>query len=454
MDRHSLWAAIRRFWVLVLVVAVAGMALGAYFELSKQSAYIATIRVFANSGQADSVQVSQSTSLALQRMDSYVQLADSTRFADRLVSRLDLTIPPSVLAGRISANLEKDTVIMQVSVGGASREEAERIAEVLPSEYTSFVNQLVDTTSTAKNRVTFTTIDGPRVRKSSSVTKLALSTVFGLGIGSALGLAGALAWSRRSARRSPEALSELTGTAVVGIIPNHAHSDSASLWIADMDESQRLASHRLARNLPYLGAGTHGLIVVTATTRGSGATHVALGLAGALAQRGQRVLVVDAAFSGTALSDILEVEVLHPVTEVIGGSASLDTAVLEVEQPLRVDFLSYGGKQGMGMTPEERRRESDLYDQLRSQYDSIIVDAAPVLARAEVPIALEYADAVLLVVDQSRHSPRETRAASDALLAMSSTPTGLVVNRAAIREIPHQQVMSGVVLPGRSSDVG
>ncbi|WP_406832159.1 AAA family ATPase [Pedococcus sp. KACC 23699] len=452
MDRYSVWSAVRRMWALVLIPALLGLVVGAYFELSKPSAYTANIRVFANSGAADGVQVSQST-LALQRMGSYVKVADSTEFAQRLVTRLNLPESAAVVAQRISASLEKDTVIMQVSVGGATRDEALRIAQAFPAEYTDFVNGLVEGTVTTRSRVVFTTIDGPHVSRTTSLTKVALSSLFGLFLGAGLGLALAVARSRRRSGRSPEALATMTGAAVVGIIPKLSDAAMRDVWAVEAEESLRLASHRLARNLPYLGVPPHGVIVVTAPTRGAGTTHVAVGLAGALAQRGQRVLIVDAAFS-TALSALLGVDVPFPASAVIRGGASLDQAVVQVQQPRRIDFLSYGAKHGMELSPAERDNENAIFDELRSQYDSIIVDAAPVLARAEAPIALEHADAVLLVVDHLGNSAQVIRAAADALVAMTSTPTGLVVNKAALDAIPREQVMSGVVLSGATAGNG
>ena len=450
MDRYSVWATVRRSWILIVLPALLGMVAGGYFELSKPSAYVADIRVFANSGQADSVQ-SQSTSLALQRMESYVKLADSTEFAQRLVDKLDLPEPADVVARRISANLEKDTVIMQVSVGGTTRDEAVRIAEALPAEYTAFVNELVASTSDTRSPVVFTIIDGPRVSKTTSVTKIGLSSAFGLVVGLALGLALALARSRRRVSRSPSALSALTGAAVVGIVPKVAAA-MGDAWSSETDEPWRLASHRLARNLPYLGVPASGVIVVTAATRGAGTTHVAVGLSGALAQRGERVLIIDAAFS-TALSDLLGVDVRHTASAVIRDGAALDAAVVQVQQPRRVDFLSYGAHHGLEQSPAERQREGEIYDELRSRYDAIVIDAAPVLATADAPIGLDQADAVLLVVDHAAHTPQVIRAAADALVAMTSTPTGLVINKAAVDAIPREQVMSGVVLAGGAPEI-
>ena len=45
------------------------------------------------------------------------------------------------------------------------------------------------------------------------------------------------------------------------------------------------------------------------------------------------------------------------------------------------------------------------------------------------------------------------RAAVDAMVAMTSTPTGLVVNKAVLGAIPREQLMSGVILASETTDV-
>ncbi len=219
MEQRGYWSLLRRYAALVAVFAIIGGGVGAFMELRNASAYVATVRVFATSKPSDNIVVSQSATLAVQRMESYVRLADSSRMADRLISQARAPTTPAALASRMSASLEKATVIMTVTVGADTADEARAIAEAVPSEYTSLVNQLADVPISSNDATIFTTIDGPDVGKSSSPTRLALSIIFGVVLGGALGMAVASVRARRLAGRTPEGVGELTDLPVVGIVP-------------------------------------------------------------------------------------------------------------------------------------------------------------------------------------------------------------------------------------------
>jgi len=442
---------LRRFAVLIALIAVLGAALGALIEANRGAGSVATIRMFANSKRADNALVSQTTSLALQRMNSYVRLADSTVLASRLEAKLNLDTSAQELANRISASVEKDTVIMTVTVSAKSDDEARAIADALPAEFTSVVNQLVDAPSTDSTATTFSTVDGPFVRSGSSPSRLLLSVVFGLVVGGALGLALALALARRSSGRSPEALASMTGLPVVGIVPDGSrvsgdrHAPDAPL------EAQRLAYHRLARNLTHLASASHRLVVVCSAQAGSGATATAVGVSKALAQRGDRVLLVDAAFDAAGYGTT-GVQANNTVGDVLAGKVSVREAIVADPGTPNLEVLTLGTNRD-GQTGTDQRGVRGLLSSLGADYDTIVVDATPILAQADLPMAMGYADAILFVVDQHGTSREETIAAADGLRAMGAGAAGLVVNHVRAHTVSPSQMQSGAILAPRSGDV-
>jgi receptor protein-tyrosine kinase len=436
----------------VALCAVIGGGIGAFMELRSASAYVATIRVFATSKGADNVPISQTTTLAVQRMESYVRLADSTRLADRLISRLGLGMTPGALSARISANLEKDTVIMTVTVGADTADQARAIAEALPSEYTSLVNQLVDVPVSAEDATIFTTIDGPDVGKSSSPTRLGISIIFGAVLGGAVGMAIASVRARRLAGRTPLGVSSLTGLPVVGVIPSGPLQEVHSHRASDIAVSRTLAYQRLAVNLPLLAAQTHRLVVVTSAGRGMGSSSVSVELATALAQRGQRVLLVDATPHDNAVTDAIGVQPAHHLGEVLAGSIEVSEAIETVPGPAHLEMLSLGNVDDAVSGPDERRALMTLLKRLRKEFDTVVIDATPVIDAHGLPTGLDLADAVLLVVDQFGASREDTVAASESLRAMAVPNIGVVMNRVVPRTVPRRQLMSGVVLPSSAGE--
>ena len=447
MEQRGYWSLLRRYAALVAVFAVIGGGIGAFMELRNSSAYVATVRVFATSKPSDNIVVSSSATLAVQRMESYVRLAGSSRMADRLISRLGLTTTPAALASRMSASLEKATVIMTVTVGADTADEARAIAEAIPSEYTSLVNQLADVPISSNDATIFTTIDGPDVGKSSSSTRLALSIIFGVVLGGALGMAVASVRARRLAGRTPEGVGELTDLPVVGIVPAGPLQEAHNHRPGNTVQSRALSYQRLAVNLRLLGSQPNRLVVVTSAGRGMGSSSVSVGLAQALAQRGQSVLIVDATPQDTALADCLGVEPVHTLRDVLSGSVGLEDAVETVPGPGQLGMLAFGAVHDATTGPDERRAVAGLLKRLRKDYDIVVLDATPVIDANGLPVGLDLADAVLLVVDQFGAAREDTVAAADSLRAMGVEQIAVVMNRVAAKTVPRRQLLSGVVLP-------
>ena len=347
MEQRGYWSLLRRYAALVALCAVIGGGVGAFMELRSASAYVATIRVFATSKGADNVPISQTTTLAVQRMESYVRLADSTRLADRLISRLGLGMTPGALSARISANLEKDTVIMTVTVGADTADQARAIAEALPSEYTSLVNQLVDVPVSAEDATIFTTIDGPDVGKSSSPTRLGISIIFGAVLGGAVGMAIASVRARRLAGRTPLGVSSLTGLPVVGVIPSGPNAGGAQPP-GERHRREPDAGLPAARRQPPV-AGRPDAPPRRRDVRGP-RDGLELGLRragdGPGPQRGQRVLLVDATPHDNAVTDAIGVQPAHHLGEVLAGSIE----VARRSRPCPVRLTSRCSRSGTSTT--------------------------------------------------------------------------------------------------------
>src|SRR3954471_1539114 len=97
------------------------------------------------------------------------------------------------------------------------------------------------------------------------------------------------------------------------------------------------------------------MVVVAGARNGVGATTVAVNLAAAIADRGARVLVVDADEGGNELADMAGVgrNVEHCAADVMSGKCSVLDAVVDGPMGLRV--LANRGRCGMRSDREFRR---------------------------------------------------------------------------------------------------
>lgn len=451
MNASAYWNVIRRRYVpLVVVFAVIGAVFGVVTQLGSTREYVATARILASSQRADSVLVSQSTTLATQRMRTYVRLADSTELAQRLVDSLGLDDSPRELASRISAELDRDTTVMKVAVVAPTPEEAEELARAIPTEFTSLVGDLTDSPEGADEETRFAIFDGPVVGSNSSPIRFAASVALGVAVWGSLGLALAFMLSRKAVTGSPEVLVHQTGLPVVAMVPESPKFEGRDLARRKPWMSRSAAYDRLATNLGLVTQRSGRAVLVTGVAHHAGSSSIALGLAIALAERGERVLLVDASFERGCLSKRLACRPADSLADVMAGSAALDSAVVSVANHPGLSLVTVSPNSERLAGPAQRRALHQSLSGLIADFDTTVVDAPPVLLHSDQPTPWSLADAALLIVRHGQRSRTQAGAAA-AVLRMNGVPSaGVVVNRLAAGTVSDEQLLSGLALPSAS----
>ncbi|MFP1133370.1 AAA family ATPase, partial [Asticcacaulis sp. W401b] len=119
------------------------------------------------------------------------------------------------------------------------------------------------------------------------------------------------------------------------------------------------------------------VIAITSSLPGEGKTTTSMCLAQVFAQAGQSVIVVDCDLRRRSLNDVLGIDAKVGLLEVLAGTARLDEVLLRDQQG--VDYLPLARSQ---YTPKDvfgTQVMDQLLQTLRSRYQIIILDTAPVL---------------------------------------------------------------------------
>ena len=138
------------------------------------------------------------------------------------------------------------------------------------------------------------------------------------------------------------------------------------------------------------------VIVVTCGDRGTAHTAIALSLARAASQRGQRVLLIDAAGRSPAALPLARAK--RPrggLAEVVGGSTQLSNSVAR-DSRSNVMLLPWLARPAKMRDLLDSLRMRKLIAYLRGSCDLVIIDTPPV-SSPETAALVSYADAVLLV---------------------------------------------------------
>jgi Mrp family chromosome partitioning ATPase len=181
-------------------------------------------------------------------------------------------------------------------------------------------------------------------------------------------------------------------------------------------------------------AAGRSLIAVLAMSPGDGATTTALCLASRLAERQQRVIVVDGNFRKPRLASWLEAEPTAGWQDVLKHGAPLTDAVVRAADD-RLDLLALGEK----FPNDVFRLVSGLQavvtaGVLRHAYDHVLVDAGAFSDAASQPILLELLrnmgiDAAIAVTRSGRADPRDVDTLADHLGRGGCEFLGTIANR-------------------------
>ena len=171
--------------------------------------------------------------------------------------------------------------------------------------------------------------------------------------------------------------------------------------------------------------------VITSAGVGEGKTLTALNLAWLLAQTdGVKALIIDADLRQPCAADYLGIETECGLSEVLTGQTRFTEAIVRLE-PSGLHLLPGGAAREDVAELLSGPRFGRLLDEVRKQFDYIIIDAPPLGVFTDANLLINRADSAILVVRASK-----TRyAVVDRLLEQlpRERMLGVVLNRADIK---------------------
>ncbi len=308
-------------------------------------------------------------------------------------------------------------------------------AQVVELEKKIQESQIINETRTDSLRV----LDQARIPEEPIKPRMKINLVLGALVGGLLGMTFAVAknYFKDTYLRLEDSVRQLDSLpeppSFLGVIPSIKKSSSYRIPLIVNDAPSSISSEAfrvLVAKLPFLNLNSElKTVLVTSSTRGEGKSTVSSNLAAALAQKGNKVLLIDAdmrrptqhtAFPTEQLLQITDqddVDSTHDsfdITHSDPRKPGLSEALISINSENSYDVLMSTVRQtgianlhlvpGGTIPPNpiellNSDMMTDWLEQAKSEYDIIVIDSPPVRAVADPVILATVADAVIYVFD-------------------------------------------------------
>ncbi len=259
-----------------------------------------------------------------------------------------------------------------------------------------------------------------------------------LGLFGGVGLALLREWKDERLRSTQE-ISALLGLPILGAVPSMT-APKQTLAIRGQKirispESREAEAYRTVRTALFFGAPKDEAktILITSPAPGEGKSTTASNLAIAMAQAGQRTIIVDVDFRRPTLHKIFALNrQMKGLSLVLAGQMSLEEGIEHLGME-NLDVLTCGPDVPNPAELLNSNRFAEIVKTLADQYDRVLIDSPPVIAVADAQILAALCDVTILVLQAQKSTRRVSVQACDSLVSVGGRILGVVVNN-----VPHK----------------
>jgi exopolysaccharide transport family protein len=293
----------------------------------------------------------------------------------------------------------------------------------------------------------FRIVDVARVPTAASGPNLLrnLGLALALGLSTGIGLAFLLEGMDNTIR-TPEQAQIISALPSLGMIPLGSRStkelgsrqnlaltsskEAVELVTQSRPRSQMAESYRALRTslLLTFAGGPPKVILVTSALPEEGKTTTSVNSSIVLAQKGTRVLLIDADLRRPSIHKTLGMGPKVGLSNVLTGTATLQQAIIPSTILPDLFVLPAGTPPPNPAELLASTKMKNVLEELRKQYDHIVIDSPPTLSVTDAVVMSTSADAVVLVIRSGHTTKPALRRARDILLQVNARVCGVLVN--------------------------
>lgn len=428
---------LRRQWRLITACVVVAVAAAIAVIMTSTPVYSSSIQLFVSTPVGDSSlsNAFSGSQFSQQRVKSYADIVNTPAVTQPVIDRLHLPFTSTQLASKITATAPLDTVIVNVSVADTDKVRAADVANAIGQQLVAVVKQLETPSGGGSSPLKVSVVKTATVPNRPVSPKKPLDLALGLLLGIALGAGSGLLRERLDTSvKNPQEVEDLLAAPTLGVVAYDSGSTSRPLVMQSAPASPHAESFRQLRtNLQFVNVDQRPrALVVTSSVSGEGKSVTAANLALSLAEGGMRVLLMDGDLRKPRVAAYLGLEGAAGLTTVLSRQALVED-VIQLWGAGRLSVLTSGN---IPPNPAEllgSRQMASLLENLRKQFDMVVIDAPPLLPVTDAAVLSTIADGALVVVRHGATSRDQVHHAVTNLRNVDAKIFGSVLNMAPVK---------------------
>jgi receptor protein-tyrosine kinase len=429
MDLHDFVKVIRSRWLIIVAGTLAGLLGAIAVTFLTTPLYQASTRLFVSStAGASASELFQGNRLSQDRVLSYTELLKGRTLAERTVDKLQLDMTADQLREKTTASSKIDTVLINVSVLDESPVRARDIANAVSEEFVVMIRELETPAPGARPDARVVVEQRASVPEKPVIPKTARNLLAGVALGLTLGVGLAVFLDMMdNTVKDREVLEEITGVGLVGTIPmDKTRIDKPAISFEDDTSATAESFRKLRTNLQFLTVDNPPKVIVVVSAEPSeGKSTTAINTALALAEAGNNVALIDGDMRKPSLHKYMDLIGSVGFSSVLSGSTPLS----DVLQATRFPGLTVLAAGPTPPNPSEllgSMAAKNLLAELRSQFDYVIIDSAPLLAVTDGALLSASADGALIAARFGKTKREQMSHAVGTLRGVGATVLGAV----------------------------
>ena len=418
-------------FIILTILIVGGVAvydLGIKKPVYQASTSVVIARADSSEGGAATVnEINAGTKLA----NTYSEIAKSELVLNQVIENMRLSTSSKELSKNVTIKPVEDTSIIKISVRDRDPEQAAKIANEIATVFSQEIAKIYKLENVSQLSVAVAPTAPANNTLIRDLILAAAATILGVAAFAFLKF-----YLDDSVKHSDD-VEKMIGLPITGTITkSDAKLKSTGELIVARSPKSIVSENikSLRTNLQFTGIDSNiKTILVTSTNAGEGKSFVSANLAVSFAQAGNRVLLVDCDLRKGRVHKLFKILNTGGLSNLLAGSLKDTRTFIRDTSVDNLDVLTCGTYPPNPSELLASQKNKKLIFNLRSHYDIVIFDGAPVGGLADSVILSSLVDETIVVVKDASTSKNDLIATREALERVGAKIAGVVFNMSSHR---------------------